>query len=213
MARRRKSRKGRADVEWPEPLGALVLTKKDVAQRELATAIRLFVNGGDPVAIYVLASAAAEVMGPIGRGAFKETWRVAFLDRIKDEFRDAAEDVLDEPFNFMKHGASDPEAELRRFNPAANEIFLLLLCRDFGAVFGETFVEAIVYLALQADEHPDLIKDPDHASFAKMLESVRGLAGTDHLDLASASRAIARFEETVSLAATLGIDLSRSSRS
>jgi hypothetical protein len=42
-----------------------ILTKKSVAQRQLATAIRLLFNGGDDVSVVSLAANAWEIIDPI----------------------------------------------------------------------------------------------------------------------------------------------------
>jgi hypothetical protein len=208
MAKRSRGR-NRGNVDWPPPPGALVLTKKDVLRRELASAIRLFIAGGDPVAIYVLVSAASAVMEPIGKASLKDTWRVLFLDHIKDEFRVDAEEVLDEPFNFMKHGARDAQAQLRRFNPVINEILLLMCCHDFKNIFGEYFLESNIYIALCAQTHPHLFRNPELGSLPLVTQAVLGLAETSKLDNESAARAIAKHDELRSLAASCNVDIER----
>ncbi len=98
MSRRKKGgAKGSALPPRADRPGVIKLTKKEVVRRELGTAIRLFVTGGDPVAVYVLASAAAAILHGVGKANAKETWRTAFFDLIQDDFHDAVEELLDEP--------------------------------------------------------------------------------------------------------------------
>ena len=195
MAPRTKKGKFAPLPEPPQPRGAIKLTKQDVVRRELATAIRLFVTGGDPVAVYVLASAASGIINPAGQAKNVDTWRVEYLDYIKDEYREAAEHMLDEPFNFMKHGKRDLSEELTTFSPLINNTLLFMLCRDYWRIYRATFPELVVYMTLQIALEPKLVKNDDLGVFARWRESVEGLAGTAQLDLNAAAAALTKFDE------------------
>ncbi len=177
-------------------------------RRELAAAIRLFVGGGDPVAIYVLASAASAVLQPIADAKGHLTGRSAFLDiYIKDEYRHEAQLLVDEWFNYMKHGARDPDAELNTFNPEINKMLLFLLCRDFMMIFKETFAEAVIFMATLGSTEPRFLTDPEQPALRKMVEGVKLLARTNTLTWASAAVALQSVDEAAAQAAALGIDV------
>lgn len=187
---------------------AIRLTKKDVVRRELATAIRLFVGGGDPVAIHVLASAASAVLQPIAEAKGHLTGRSAFLDiYIKDEYRREAELLVDEWFNYMKHGARDPDAELNTFNPEINKMLLFLLCRDYMMVFREIFSEAAVFMATLGSIEPRFLVAREQPAFLKLVEGVKKLARTNELSWDTAKEAFRVIDEATEGAAALGIDI------
>jgi hypothetical protein len=183
----------------------LKLSKKEVARRELATAIRLFVADGDPVSIHVLASAASAIIRPIGKAGQQKTWREEFRDRVIPEYQDSVESLLDEPFNFMKHGARDPESTLA-FHPDANPVLLLMVCYDYEIVFKERFIELAIFIAMMASLHPEFFHKKSDA-FDKLVLSASTLAGTPVVDLESAAKALAEYDRTARYCAEWGIAL------
>ena len=206
MARHSKRRPSTSRIiRQPSP-DDLKLTKKDVVRQELRTAIRLYILGGDPVAIHVLASAASAIMRPIGESMNTDTWRVLFLDIIHDEYRDDAATLIDESFNFMKHGGKDADQTIS-FNPEVNSALLLLLCRDFLNIFQESFVEIGVLLVMMTSTHAELFNKEMNDTFRNMADMARNLAGADVVDRATAARALAEYDRVVRFAAKEGIDL------
>ncbi len=61
--------------------------------------------------------------------------------------------------------------------------------------------------ALQVTLEPKLLKSSTNAAFENMMAAVKKMAGTDHLDLGSAARAIVNFDAGVAEAERLGISL------
>jgi len=205
---RAKGRRSRAKPP-PRPTvpDALRLTKKEVVRRELATAIRLYVTNGDPVAIHVLTSAAAEILNVVGKTRAVETWKVAFLDRIVDEHRGEVEAALREPYNFMKHASSDADAEFDGFNPAINGVLLFVCCRDYWLVYDDLSPEMKVFMVLQATLRPQYVMPSQQAAFTKLSGPVLALAETEVLDMAGAARAIAECDKAAAELARLGTSL------
>ena len=204
-----RAKRGRTPPPRTPAPTAIRLTKKDVVRRELATAIRLFVGRGDPVAIHVLASAASAVLQPIADAKGHLTGRSAFLDiYIKDEYRREAELLVDEWFNYMKHGARDPDAELNTFSPEINKMQLLLLSRDYMMVFRETFVEATVFMATLGSLEPRFLTDQEQPAFLKMVEAVKLLAKAEALTWEGAGTALRAADDAAAEAAARGIDIS-----
>ena len=68
---RKQSRRRRTNVQRPHEAAAGAetydLTKIDVAQALIQTAVRLFFEGAHPVPIYALASAAREIVTTLGQ--------------------------------------------------------------------------------------------------------------------------------------------------
>ncbi|WP_240786951.1 hypothetical protein [Ramlibacter rhizophilus] len=91
------------------------LTKFDVASRQLATAIRLFFDGADPISVFSLAANAWEVIDVLctrARVTSASTQTRGHLTAGKDLKRD----YINSPFrNFFKHADRDPDAVLEDF--------------------------------------------------------------------------------------------------
>ena len=106
-----------------------ILTKLDAAHRQLATAICMYFDDADPVAIHTLACAAREI--------YEKNCKKAGIDRmfnhIQETHRQATEkelwDILNGARNFFKHpGESlDETIELRDRD---NKHMLFVACHD-----------------------------------------------------------------------------------
>ncbi len=100
------------------------LTKLDVAQRQLRTAIELWFLDGDPVSIHTLVYAAHEIIHRLYRnGGGSDLLFDSSV--VKEEYRGEFAKMLKEDANFFKHSERDMGAT-RSFNPAANELFLIM---------------------------------------------------------------------------------------
>lgn len=143
----------------PQPLlrGGYEVTKQDVASSQLATAIWLWANRWDPISVHVLASAAAEIIAVLHRANGGVPIRSAMLNAMSGEYRDQIAYATGEAFNFMKHGARDPNATLK-FNPKESEWVIYAACVDYLAAFGVASPEALVFLVYMTDQRPDLIR-------------------------------------------------------
>lgn len=132
------------------------MTKQNVASDQLATAIWLWANQWDPVSVHVLASAAAEIIAVLHKAKGGMPIRSLMIDNMTGEYRDQVAYALSEAFNFMKHGAKDPEAVLV-FNPAESEWVIYAACVDYLAAFGVASPEALLFLVYMTDQRPELI--------------------------------------------------------
>lgn len=141
----------------PLPRGGREVTKQDVASSQLATAIWLWANRWDPVSVHVLASAAAEIIAVLHRANGGVPIRSAMLNAMSGEYRDQIAFATGEAFNFMKHGARDPNATLR-FNPEESEWVIYSACVDYLAAFGVASPEALLFLVYMTDQRPALIQ-------------------------------------------------------
>lgn len=135
------------------------MTKQNVASDQLATAIWLWANEWDPVSVHVLASAAAEIIAVLHQSKGGAPIRSSMLDNMEGEYRDQVAYAISEAFNFMKHGARDPEAVLV-FNPEETEWVIYSACVDYLAAFGVAAPEALLFLVYMTDQRSELIR-PD----------------------------------------------------
>ncbi|WP_138223055.1 hypothetical protein [Nibricoccus aquaticus] len=106
------------------------ITKIEAARRQLKHALELYFEHGDPLIVYVLASAAHQVVHDLLEHAGKTS--VFFgSEVIKPEHRNSVATFLRKPYSFTKHAdrKGDPDAVLD-FEPRLAEHWL------FATVFG-----------------------------------------------------------------------------
>ena len=116
----------------------LELSKFDVVQRQLTTAINLYFEDGDPVSIHTLSLAAYNVLrdlsndedwmpinlkGAKGKANVQAALTGPLYDYIREDKRKWMRDLLTQPENFFKHADRDPGAVLT-FHPMATEAFI-----------------------------------------------------------------------------------------
>ena len=162
----------------PEPLPrrGYEVTKQDVASSQLATAIWLWANRWDPISVHVLASAAAEIIAVLHRTSGGVPIRTAMLNAMSGEYRDQVAYATGEAFNFMKHGARDPNATLK-FNPEESEWVIYAACVDFLAAFGVASPEALLFLVYMTDQRPALIRQDVADPFETLRQQERLKSG------------------------------------
>jgi hypothetical protein len=123
------------------------LTKLAVAQREINAAVRILFDGGDPVAICVLASAARGIVTTLCEAQGVRS----FFDDLQEEFpthekRDLYKEA-NKHANFFKHADNDPDAVLNGFQPSDADVILFTATYDFGSICKGKSIEAQVFEA------------------------------------------------------------------
>jgi hypothetical protein len=121
------------------------LTKRDVARRQLATAIRLFFDAGDLVSTFSLAANAWEIVDILC-----ERQCVVSISRQTREHLPAGKDLkydyINSPYrNFFKHADRDPEATLVEFRTGNVDAIIFLGVEDYLRLFEKAPVEFQVY--------------------------------------------------------------------
>ena len=121
------------------------LTKIDVAEALIRTAVRLFFEGGHPVPIYLLACSARELLTTLGEKIEVETT----LHSIAKKRNISVKQLIPQAHKYgrwFKHANTDPTAKLT-FRETEVDHVLLMACHDFGRVTGGMPVEASVFEA------------------------------------------------------------------
>lgn len=150
----------------------LTVTKLEAAQRQLTTAIDLFLDGKDPVSIRTLAGAAHEILRTLlkrsgGRSTIAENplqsvdmqkWVLAAMKRTQ---------------NFFKHADKDPHAKFE-FRPALTEGLLCDAIFMHHDLTGTHFLEGIVFLLYFFSEYEGELGDHP---IAKHMRAVRAEMG------------------------------------
>ena len=119
------------------------LTKIDVAQALIRTAVRLFFEDAHPVPIYLLASSAREILTTIGQKIGIETSVHLVAKQMGGSVKDVIP-IVHEHARFFKHADRDPTAKTT-FNEMDVDVVLIAACHDFGLVAGGKPIEAQVF--------------------------------------------------------------------
>jgi len=144
----------------------IVVTKLDVARRQLGTAIRLWFQDADPVAVHTLAYAAYEIIHVLSkkRDPYRDTL-IFDADMIKDEYLRDWNIKVRKSANFFKHADRDSEDSLE-FMPSLTLLFLLAAVSGLRQMKEEPNAEEQTLFYWLFLHHPDWIK-PD---ISKLLE-------------------------------------------
>jgi len=151
---------------------SLVLSKFDVAERQLNQAIRLFFEGGDPVSVHTLSEAAAQVLYDIRRILGTES-KLRDAKLIREEYRKEWLAALAKSRNFFKHADRDP-TDVHEFKEEFNHFSLLDGVAMYAAAKHYWTPETIVFFMWFGAMYPDLLK-PD-----PKLDPIMNKARLDH---------------------------------
>lgn len=121
-----------------------VISNLEAAHRQLATAIRLYVEGGDIVAVHTLACAAREIY----EKHCKAIGQRRFFDILADSFPDRTEkqiwDRLNLARNFFKHPAGTGDYnETIELSQRDNRYMLFIAAHDCAMLVGDVDMPAI----------------------------------------------------------------------
>lgn len=156
MAPRGRGRKS-SQIARGVPLSPVLrLSKQEVAQREIDAAIGLFLSGGDPVVVYLLAMAALHVVEGVARHKGIVTMFEMHVLSWPAEARAEYRDILNGPYNFMKHGGSDT-ALVEDFMPSMVHLHLVVAFSSYEQVFGEETPGVRAMKAWLATNEPSLV--------------------------------------------------------
>lgn len=163
------------DMGPPDVPSPWKLTKRDVARRELLTAVDLFFNGGDPVVVHLLVAACEDICVPIVRNKGQKAFRDEIEDMVRPEYLESWRVRQKAPYNFFKHGSADPDEELEFFDPRANDMKLLGTCYDHLRAFGDIPMQATVFMGWHMAEYPQLLSDYGSTLFGPIIGEFKGL--------------------------------------
>lgn len=134
----------------------LNLNKLDSARRQLRTAIQLFFDDKDPVSIHCLASSAYRILRDLAEGSGDCEFHNSMMACINQGMKSQYWTAINSAANFFKHADRDPE-ETYAFNPAANDLLLILCCQYIQSREAELPAEGKAYTAWVLINYPNLI--------------------------------------------------------
>jgi hypothetical protein len=135
------------------------ITKQASAERLLMTAVDLFFDDGDMLAIHVLSSAAHEVLHVPLKKQGKKASLLKDSGMVRPEKLKEFHDFVNQTQNFLKHGAKDPNAILEYYK--AETPFLLfdamhLYSQLTGSLKYKKFALFVLWFEL---EHKGILED------------------------------------------------------
>jgi hypothetical protein len=157
------------------PSSQLVLTKFDVAERQLHQAIRLFFDGGDPVSIHTIAEAAAQVLYDT-RSQYGAESKIRDSDIIKPEYKKEWMISLAKSKNFFKHADRDP-SEVHEFKEEFNHFSILDAVSMYLTAKRQWTPETITFVQWYAVTYPALVKA--NTEFAGVMDRYRADSSHD----------------------------------
>ena len=132
----------------------ITVTKLDAARRQLRTAIRLWFNDGDPVAIHTLAYAAYEIIHVVSKKRNRTRLLVFDSPMIKNEYRSAWNKKIKEHANFFKHANIDPDGSIA-FVPALSILFLTAATAGIRLLSERPSIEEFAFVTWFFYHRPD----------------------------------------------------------
>ncbi|MBI4848799.1 MAG: hypothetical protein HY808_09535 [Nitrospirae bacterium] len=132
-----------------------IIPKLDAARRQLDTAIMLWFQEGDPIAIHTLTCAAYQIVHDINR---HRNGPALMFDSIivKDEYRHLIKKHLNKDYNFFKHADNDPDENLE-FNSATTEYFIIFCILGLESLGIRNNNVRFTFSIFFAIRHPDLV--------------------------------------------------------
>lgn len=121
------------------------LTKRDVARRQLTTAIQLLFEGRDLVSVLSLATNAWEIINALCELQQIESFSRQVRENVP-QGKDLKRDYVNSPYrNFFKHADRDPEATLSEMRADNVDAIIFLGVEDYLRLFGQAPVEFQAY--------------------------------------------------------------------
>jgi hypothetical protein len=164
------------------------LDKLDAARRQLRTAITLWFNDGDPVAVHTLAFAAYEIIHVISKKRNPHRRDLLFDSlKINDEYRRDWNAQIKRDANFFKHADRDPDLVIE-FQPYLSQLFILYATVGLALCGDQPSYEESAFLWWFQIHNPKSPTDmwkklvPDTLPI-EGLDDIRNLAKRDFFDI------------------------------
>ncbi len=154
----RRSKKPRFELTLPS--GAVDYSTEDVCRAHLEGAIELYAYHRNPVAAYLLANAAHDVMRGYAKNR-KMPLRVDVVARISQRYGDDAKEMIDAlkaPYNSVKHSNLTEGTPAVTLHHVLVEFTLLQACQEFGSIFGFGPLKMLVFVGWVVSARKDDIK-------------------------------------------------------
>jgi len=130
----------------------MTVTKKSAATSQLETAILVWFNGGDPISIHALATAASDCLHAMGKMAGKPSHIQTWLRSQSKGFQKRTAYIQ----NFIKHGFKDLHGSFS-YSPKHGEVLMMDAVDCYTRLYGGKTPVMRVYFLRFALENPNVI--------------------------------------------------------
>lgn len=164
------------------------LTKIDVAEAHVISAVRLHFQCGPPASVYLLAGSAREILTTLAEKAGTR----AMIHLVADHSGRQLEDLyqaVHEHVRFLKHANRDPQAVLEDLTEDNIDGLLFIACGDLIRIATARPIEALIfvvwYLAIHysKDAGTSLRAPPFIRDYIKYFSGILSLPRKEHLRL------------------------------
>jgi hypothetical protein len=178
----------------------IMITKTDVAERQLNTAIRLFFENRDHLSSYALAVASREVTDDMIQSRYSELYqrelaRVGDPQKVRLSYRDELKTLIKPEFyknfltldrkwqNFLKHADKDPDAEIEPFKTKLLALVIVWAIKNYIVLTQNWTIEMKTFFAWFAVAEPQLMKSaPEDLTTNKAIAEMRSFISGDPYD-------------------------------
>jgi hypothetical protein len=136
----------------------LKLTKIDVAEAHLVTAVRSHFRGEHPASVYLLAASAREILTTLGEKTGQRTVLAGLAETTGTPLNKLIA-LAHEFAGFFKHADRNPTAVLEDFSEQDVEVVLQVACHDFFRIAKGLPIELQVYEAWYYARAYDKVSD------------------------------------------------------
>jgi hypothetical protein len=142
-----------------------MLTKLEVARRQLGTALALFLENGDPVSVHTLACSGGEISQRLAELAGGEPFARHALAQFPDITPVQLKGLRNKYWNTLKHATDRAgldradEMALASFSDDLNDHHLLIGWYDYAIAAATLPVEAQVFQVWYFAKYPDKLRD------------------------------------------------------
>ena len=138
------------------PLTKITIDKTEAARRQLGTAIDLWFNHSEPVAIHTLACAAHELLATLLKKQGKPA--LAFdPSHYKPGCAGLMKKVLHQHYNFFKHADKDADAKIE-FPIGITEMFLMMAIEGWRDLMGKREPSHFAYWSWHMLHNPEIMQ-------------------------------------------------------
>ena len=138
-------------------MSKMVLTKFEVAERQLLQAIHMYFKNEDEISIHTLSESASQVLRDIGK-KFEAVSLLRDSNLIRKDKKKEWFKIINQSKNFFKHADNDAEST-HEFDPIINDFSLFDGVSLYQQIKKKHAPETIVFQTWFNIKYPDLLKE------------------------------------------------------
>lgn len=134
------------------------LTKLDAARRQLNSAIRMYFNDEDPIAVHAVVSGSMEILTDLGKKKGMQLGILSGIHLVREERRAEIIELMRRPQNHIKH-ADRPgdEDKVLEYRPAILDFHIQMTVDAYERYTGESTPESRAFWLWFGVKHPKVL--------------------------------------------------------